>query len=247
MKSATKLYHKDVQQAQDKGINTGGNNYIGVEMAFNSLIREFFKGSDTDELIQLMSAHIKMHKMQEVKPRIPEREFSWIKLCSCRSTFLSILSCQNEWQKKAVINAKYRNEECFKWAVIAALHHKKIGYYPEKSASYSIMKIHSVEWDWFSISNMKTCKLQKKCPGTTVSLLHNGKKSTYTARRSKVNRKCSKQANLFMIADGENRHYTAINNFPGLLKTLNITHITNKGACKFCMNSFAFLRKRQTR
>ena len=50
-------------------------------------------------------------------------------------------------KKKAVINAKYRNEECFKWAIIASPHHKKIGHYPEKSASYNIMKIHSVEWD----------------------------------------------------------------------------------------------------
>ena len=77
MISATKLYHKDVEHAQDKGNNTG-DNYIGVEMPFNSLMRESFKGRDTTELIQLMSAHIKMHKMQEVKPSIPERKFSWI-------------------------------------------------------------------------------------------------------------------------------------------------------------------------
>ena len=29
-------------------------------------------------------------------------------------------------KKKAVLNPKNNNEECFKWAVIAALHHKEI-------------------------------------------------------------------------------------------------------------------------
>ena len=38
----------------------------------------------------------------------------------------------------------------------------------------------------------------------------NSKKGIYAARRSELNEKCSKQANVLMIVAGENRHYTAI-------------------------------------
>ena len=34
--------------------------------------------------------------------------------------------------KKAVINRKNKDEECFKWAVIAALHHEEIERDPQR-------------------------------------------------------------------------------------------------------------------
>ena len=39
-----------------------------------------------------------------------------------------------EWikSKKAVINPQNKDEECFKWAVIEALHHKEIKNHPER-------------------------------------------------------------------------------------------------------------------
>ena len=46
----------------------------------------------------------------------------------------------------------------------------------------------------------------------------------YTARRSEVNGKCSNQANLLVIVNGENRYFMAIKNFSRLLKSLNQTH-----------------------
>ena len=47
-----------VKDAHDLGGNTRGN-YIRVEMPLNSLMAEFFEGSDMEELIQLMFIHIK--------------------------------------------------------------------------------------------------------------------------------------------------------------------------------------------
>ena len=40
----------------------------------------------------------------------------------------------SEWKtkKKAVINPKNNGEKCFKWAVIAALHHEDIKHHPER-------------------------------------------------------------------------------------------------------------------
>ena len=72
-------------------------------------------------------------------------------------------------------------------------------------------------------------------PGIAVNVLFSNKKkrNIYTVRRPESNVKCKKQVNLLMIADGENRHYTAIKSISRLLKSLNATH---KGAYHFCMN-----------
>ena len=51
----------DVEGARDIGNNTG-NNYIKVEMPFNSLITEFFEGRYIEELIKGMFAHMKKCK-----------------------------------------------------------------------------------------------------------------------------------------------------------------------------------------
>ena len=47
---------EDIDSDQDIGDNTG-DNYIKVEMPFNSLMTEFFEGSHTDELLQHRLAH----------------------------------------------------------------------------------------------------------------------------------------------------------------------------------------------
>ena len=66
-----------------------------------------------------------------------------------------------------------------------------------------------------------------------VCLHECSEKGIYTSQRSELNGKCSKQASLFMIVDGENRHYTAIKNSSRLLKSFNANQ---KGANQFCLN-----------
>ena len=53
VKLAVTLDPEDVKGAQDVSDNIC-DNYIRVEIPFNSLMMEFFKGSDTDGLIQLI-------------------------------------------------------------------------------------------------------------------------------------------------------------------------------------------------
>ena len=56
--SLIELGTEDTKNVQDvDGIT--GDNYIRYEMPFNSLMTEFFKGSDINDLIQGMFAHIK--------------------------------------------------------------------------------------------------------------------------------------------------------------------------------------------
>ena len=58
VKLAITLDPEDVQGVQDIGGNTS-DNYIRVEMPFNSMMTEFFEGSDINNLIQLIFASIK--------------------------------------------------------------------------------------------------------------------------------------------------------------------------------------------
>ena len=133
-----------------------------------------------------------------------------------------------EWiqNKKVVVNPQNKDEECFKWAVIEALHHEDIKNNPERM---SLLRPYEKQYNWkgleFPVSIKKIDKFEKNNPGTAVNVLFSNKKSPkkniYTVRKSEHNVKCKKQVNLLMIVDGEKRHYTAIKNISRLLSKLN--------------------------
>ena len=109
-----------------------GDNYIRVEMPFNSLMTEFFEGSDINDLIERILAYI---KVQVENPKFPESGFSLDKIMHLYINFHRLVLTRGssytelpEWiqNKKAVINPQSKDEECFKWAVIGALHHEEI-------------------------------------------------------------------------------------------------------------------------
>ena len=108
------------------------DNYIRVEMPFNSLMTEFFEGSDINHLIQRMLAHI---KAQTENPKFPESGFTLDKIMHLYINFHRLALTRGssyielpKWikSKKAVINPQNKDEECFKWALIAALRHEEI-------------------------------------------------------------------------------------------------------------------------
>ena len=53
------LYPEDARNAQELDDGITGDNYIRVQMPFNSLMTEFFEGSDINDLVQRMLAYIK--------------------------------------------------------------------------------------------------------------------------------------------------------------------------------------------
>ena len=65
-------------------------------------------------------------------------------------------------------------------------------------------------------------KFEKNNHDIAVNVLFNNKKNQnkhiYTVRRSGHNGKSKKQVNLFMIVDGEKRHYTAIKYIQAFIK-----------------------------
>ena len=101
---------------------------------------EFFEISDINDLIQRMFKHI---KTQVENPKMPESGFSIDKITHLYINFYRLVMTRGssynelpEWikSKKAVINPQNKDEECFKWAVIAALHHEEIKHNPERTS-----------------------------------------------------------------------------------------------------------------
>ena len=125
-----------------------------------------------------------------------------------------------------MINPQNKDEECFKWAVIVALHHEEI---KKDHQRISRLRPYENQYNWkgleFPVSIKKIDKFEKNNPGIAVNVLFsnkkNQKKNIYTVRRSKHNVKCKKQVNLLMVVDGEERHYTAIKSISRLLSKLN--------------------------
>ena len=202
--------------------------YEKIEVPFNSLMKEFFDASDINDLIESMLLYI---KAQIEIPKFPENDFTLDKIMHLYINFHRLALRQGgsyselpKWikSKKAVKNPQNKDEECFKWAVVAALNHKEI-----KKDHQRISRLRPYENQYnqkgfeFPVSIKKIGKFEKNDPDIAVNVLFSKKKSqnTYTARRSERNLKYKKQVNLLMIVDGEKRHYTAIKSVSRLPKS----------------------------
>ena len=184
--------------------------YEKVEMPFNSLMTKFFDTSAINDLIERMLAYI---KAQTENPKFPESGFTLDKIMHLYINFHRLVLTRGSsytelpgWlkSKKAVINPQNKDEECFKWAVIAALHHEEI-----KKDHQRISRLGPDEnqYNWkgheFPASINRIDKFEKNSADIAVNVLFSNKKNIYAARRSERNVKCKKQVNLLMVVDGK--------------------------------------------
>ena len=96
-----------------------------------------------------------------------------------------------------MINPQNNDEECFKWTVIAALHHKEI---KKDHQRISRLRPYENQHNWegleFPVSIKKIDNFEKNNPDIAVNVLFNNKKNQkrniYTVRRSGRNGKCEK-------------------------------------------------------
>ena len=112
-----------------------------VELAFNNLMMNLYRGSDLDqivnEMISSMKFQIKNPALLNSRFRFDEVlfldiNFHWLNLT--RGTSYLPLS---PWlaKKKAIINPQNNDEECFKCAVIMALEFPNIKSHPERMSN----------------------------------------------------------------------------------------------------------------
>ena len=145
---------------------------------------EFLDDSDINDLIECMLAYI---KAQTENPQFPESGFtldkimhSYInfhKLALTRGgSYIELPKCIKS--KKAVINPQNKDEECFKWAAIAALHHEEIKNNLER---ISLLRPYENQYNWkgleFPVSIKKIDKFEKNNPDIAVNVLFGNKKN----------------------------------------------------------------------
>ena len=134
-----------------------------------------------------------------------------------------------EWleNKKATINPKNNDDNCFQYVWIVALNHKQIKSHPERILKikpfidqYNWKEIdfpsHSKDWKKFEQNN-KTIALN------ILYVLYNTKEIGL-ARKLKYNHKRDNQVILLMITDGEKWHYLAVKSLTALLRGITSNH-----------------------
>ena len=199
-----------------------------VELAFNSRMTEVHQGSNLGRIVDGMVTHM---KMQIENPALANSRFRFDVVLFLDVNFHRLNLTRGssyiplpDWvvKKKAIINPHNDDEECFKWAVIAA---SEIG---KDLQHVSNLKKFVDNYDWsglqFPVTINKIGIFERKNDVSVMVLALKGPE-VYIARKSE--RKCSKNVELLLITDGKHGHYTAIKSLSRLLGSRNSKHATN--------------------
>ena len=133
--------------------------------------------------------------------------------------------------KKAIINPLNKDQECFKWAVIAALRWEEIDRNPQR---ISKLKRFKADFDWsgigFQISVKDITKFEFR-NHISINLLAIEDRQIYICRKGGNN--YERMINLMLNTENNRKHYVAIKSLSRLLSSKNTKH---NGKEYFCMN-----------
>ena len=151
----------------------------------------------------------------------------------CGSTFLPLPSKIST--KKAVINMKNNDDQCFKWSVTRALH--PVDIHPERITKE--LKDQSERLDWsglkFPVDLKQIIIFEKLNPQISINVF-GFEGDVYPLRLSKSER--TQIVNLLLISDGEKQHNCLIKSLSRLLSSQMSKHDHTKSFCLNCLNHF---------
>ena len=122
-----------------------------VSLAFNSRMTTVYSLNDKSEIVTAMIEHMAqqienptLRNSKFVFDRVLHMDIDFHRLTLTRGSSYVPLP---DWlmKKKAIINPKNSDMECFKWAVIAAMNWEEIGNNPER---VSKLRRYEGEFDW---------------------------------------------------------------------------------------------------
>ena len=152
-----------------------------------------------------------------------------------------------EWlkKKKATINLKNNDDDCFQYALVVALNYQNIKKDPQR-----ISKIKSFidQYNWKEIDFPSHSKDWKKFEQNNKTIALNilfvpyNTEKIRLAYKSKHNFKRENQVILLMITDGKKWHYLAVKSFSALLRGITSNH---KGVF-YCLNCFHSYSTKET-
>ena len=159
------------------------------------------------------------------------------------STFLPLPSKIST--KKAVINMKNNDDQCFKWSVVRALH--PVDIHPERITKE--LKDQSERLDWsglkFPVKLDNIVIFEKFNPSISINVfgfegvvypLRLSKSKSERSERERSER--TQIVNLLLISDGEKQHYCLIKSLSRLLSSQVSGHKESNVFCLNCLNHF---------
>ena len=141
--------------------------------------------------------------------------------------------------KKAVVNPKNKDDQCFKWCLAIAFEPemKNPQRISERVAANS--KLYNCEGIEFPVKLREITKFERKNPGIAVNVF-GFEKVFYPLRISKVE---GIPVDLLLISNGEKQHFCWIRNLSKLLSSHVISHKNGKVFCRRCLNHFPSQKK----
>ena len=145
--------------------------------------------------------------------------------------------------KKACVNVKNNNQECFKYSILAALYYDEIKFHPERPSNYTKW-INDLNFDGidFPVDLKDIDKFENQNP-YRINVLGYENKEIYPLRIS--NKNCDELTiNLLLINDEnnekKNNHYVWIKDLSRLLSKQISKHDGKRFICIRCFNYFTF-------
>ena len=138
--------------------------------------------------------------------------------------------------KKAVINMKNDDDQCFKWSVTRSLN--PVDVHPERITKE--LKDQSERLDWsglkFPVKLDQIVIFEKFNPQISINVFGFEDRVVYPLRLSKS--KNEQTINLLLISDGEKQHYCLIKSLSRLLSSQVSGHKESNSFCLNCLNHF---------
>ena len=175
-----------------------------VELAFNSRMTNVHRGSNLDQIADEMIAHM---KTQIENPALLNSRFRFDAVLFLKVNFHQLNLTRGssylplpDWivNKKAIINPQNDDEECFKWAVIAA---ENVGMKDPQRVSNLRKFIDNYDWSGseFPVS-VKDIGVYGIKNGISINVLVVEGRDIYIHR--KTNYKSDREINLLLISEG---------------------------------------------
>ena len=139
-------------------------------------------------------------------------------------------------RKKAMINPKNSDLECFKWAVIAATRWEEIGNNPERITK---LKRFEADFDWAGVGFpvfFRDIKGLESRNQISINVLAVEDRQIYICRKGG---NCEHIANLTLITENNRKHYVAIKSLSRLLSNQNSKHNGKEYYCINCLQGFS--------
>ena len=140
--------------------------------------------------------------------------------------------------KKAIINMKNQDNECFKWCVLRALNPKNTNPDRIDKDLKSKQDTLNMEGIKYPVSFRDIDRFESLNPNVSISVFgYNQDERVYPLKVSKYTG-CEHDITLMLLKDGENSHYCLVNNISALLASQINNHKGTRNICLNCLNSF---------